>query len=202
MIITPPAVLSYPALLTPRMPPNPKPGDSAAYGCTLLFPVGTDISELKKAATAALYEKFGDKTDALFAAGALRTPFRKVDGKYDSAKYSFFINVSSKQRKPGIVDRYAGPDGRPAPLTDVDKLYPGCFVRAALSVYAYDTSGNKGVSFGLQHIQWWADGERLDSRKAPQDAFTAEERPAADMSSMGGTAAKPAGGNLADLLGG
>ncbi len=201
MIITPPAILSYPSLLTPRLGPNPKPGEQASYGCTLLFPVGTDISELKKAATAALYERFGDKTDALFSSGVLRTPFRKVDGKYDPAKYSVFINVSSKQTKPGLVDRYAGPDGRPAPLSDPEKLYPGCFVKAALSVYAYDSSGNRGVAFGLQHIQWWADGERLDNRKGAQDAFSAESRPEGDMSAMSGGPKAEAGSNLADLIG-
>lgn len=196
-LITPPAVLSYPSLLVPRLPPNAKPGEAASFGCTLLFEKDADLKALKEAATAALYERFGAKTDDLFAQGSLRVPFRKPDGKYDTEKYQCYINVSSKQTKPGLVDRYAGADGRPMPLTDTEKLYPGCYVKASLNVYTYDASGNKGVSFGLQHIQWWADGERLDNRKSAQDSFSAEPRPDADMSTM----AKGGGNNLADLLG-
>lgn len=196
-LVTPAAVLSYPSLIVPRLPPNAKPGDQASFGCTLIFEKDVDIKPLKEAATAALYEKFGNRTDDLFAQGALRVPFRKPDGKYDTERFQCFINVSSKQTKPGLVDRYAGPDGRPMPLQDLEKLYPGCYVKAALRPYAYDASGNRGVAFGLQHIQWWADGERLDNRTSAQDAFDAEARPEGDMTTM----AKDGKNNLADLLG-
>jgi len=199
MLITPPAMLSYPALLTPRLGPNPKPGDLPTYGCTLVFPKDADLTELKNAATAALKERFGDKLQSLLKNGSLRIPFRPVGDKYDEDTYGYFINVSAKTTKPGLVDRYAGPDGKPAPLTDVDKLYPGCMVKAAVSVYSYDNSGNKGVSFGLQHIQWWAEGTRLDNRKAAADAFAAEALPEASLAAMGGSSKAD---SLSDLLGG
>jgi len=197
-VITPPAVLSYPALVRPRLPPNPRPGQEAVYGATLVFPVDADLTALKTVAMQALNEKFGAEEVAKMLKATppkLRVPFRKDADKYDPNKYGVFINVSNKQ-KPGIVDRYAGPDGKPAVLTDLDKIYPGCFVKASLSVYTYDQNGNKGVAFGLQHLQWWADGERLDSRSNAADAFTAEARPEADLKSSAA-----AGSDLNDLLG-
>lgn len=198
MLITPPAMLSYPNLLTPRPKMDAKPGDAPVYGCTLVFPKDADLSHLKEAATAALKERFGDKTQSLLKAGSLRIPFRPVADKYDEELFGYYISVSANTTKPGLVDRYAGPDGKPAPLTDTDKLYAGCFVKAALSVYAYDKSGNRGVAFGLQHIQWWAEGKRLDNRKAAVDAFSAEAAPEASLETI--TAGKSE--SLSDLLGG
>ena len=89
-----------------------------------------------------------------------------------------FINVSSKQQ-PGVVDRYAGADGKPRPITDPSELYPGCFVRASLRPFTYDTNGSKGVSFALNNLQKLRDGERIDGRLRAEDEFEAIE-PAAD----------------------
>lgn len=198
-IITPPAMLSFPALLTPRLGPNPKPGQLAAYGCTLVFPKGADLTAMKTAAMTALKEKFGDQTEKLLKNGQIKIPFRKDEDKYDPEKWEYFINVSSKQNKPGIVDRYQDPvTKKPAPLTDADKLYPGCIVKASVSVYTYDTSGNKGVSFGLQHIQWWEHGTRLDNRRSAADSFEAEALADGGLDSL--NPSEP-GGNLNDLLG-
>lgn len=198
-IITPVAMLSFPALLTPRLGPNPKPGQLAAYGCTLVFPKGTDLTSLKTVAMTALKEKFGDQTEKLLKSSSIKIPFKKDSDKYDEEKWEYFINVSAKQNKPGIVDRYADPvTKKPAPLTDFEKLYPGCMVKAALSVYTYDNSGNKGVSFGLQHIQWWDHGTRLDNRRSAADSFEAEALAEGSLDSL--TASEP-GSNLNDLLG-
>lgn len=199
-VTSPEAMLSFPSLITPKLGPNPKPGDVAQYGCTLVFPKGTDMTALKKAATEALKEKFGDKLESLLKNGSIKLPFRKVGDKYDEEKYEYFINVRRKD-KPGIVDRYAGPDGKPAPLTDTEKLYPGCIVRASLSAYAYDVNGNKGVSFGLQHIQWREQGVRLDNRRSAVDSFDAEQRPDAVFEGSSTESAVSKGEALNDLLG-
>ncbi|MDE3023175.1 MAG: DUF2815 family protein [Pseudomonadota bacterium] len=203
IIQTPPAMLSYPALLVPRKNKF-RPEDAPTYGCTLVFPVGADLKELSAAAREALDAKFGkDEVTKMLKASPpkLRLPFREDAEKYDPEKYKFYIQISSKD-KPGLVDRYAGADGKPAPL-DTSKLYPGCFVKAVLSVYAYENSGNRGVNFGLQHIQWWADGTRLDNRIEAADAFNAETRPEADLTSLteASTKAEP-GAALNDLLAG
>lgn len=199
LILTPPAVLSYPALIKPRLGPNPRPGQEAVYSATLVFLKDADLKPLKDAAMSALIDRFGaDDVKKMLQSTPpkIRIPFRSDADKYDAEKYGIFINVTNKS-KPGLVNRYAGSDGKPAPL-DAEKFYPGCFVKAALSVYVYDQSGNKGVAFGLQHLQWWADGERLDSRVNASDAFTAEARPEGDLGAFGAKA-EP-GANLSDLL--
>jgi hypothetical protein len=110
----------------------------------------------------------------------LRWPFRdgaEREGQgYGSG--TTFINVSSKQQ-PGVVDRYAGPNGKPRPITDLSELYPGCFVHATVRPFSYDTNGSKGVSFALNNLQKLRDGERIDGRLRAEDEFEAIE-PAAD----------------------
>jgi hypothetical protein len=60
-------------------------------------------------------------------------------------------------------------------------------VRASLRAFAYDTNGNKGVSFGLNNIQKLGEGQRLDGRKAATDEFDADLSQApADISAVAG----------------
>jgi hypothetical protein len=42
-----------------------------------------------------------------------------------------------------------------------NSVYAGCHGRVSWTVYAYDTEGNKGVSFGLKLFQKTDDGEKL-----------------------------------------
>jgi hypothetical protein len=183
-IITPVATLSYPALFAPKAGLN---GQEAQYGCALVFAPGTDLTELKQAAGEAMQEKWGAKALELLRGGKLRMPFREdsVDKGYPEG--SIFINVKSKT-KPGIVGRFAGADGKPVPITREEDIYPGCQVRASLRCFAYDTNGNRGVSFSLGNLQKLADGDRLDGRKRAEDEFDAlagaEAEPVANLASM------------------
>lgn len=74
-----------------------------------------------------------------------------------------FANLSSKL-KPGVVDA-EGIDMAP------DDIYPGCYLRATVSAYAYDMNGGKGIALGLQNIRFVRDGERLDARTDASDDF-------------------------------
>lgn len=177
MIITPKAILSYPHLFEPRAQ---SPGAEPMYSCSLVFEAGTDLSELKQAAWAAAKEKWGDKAEAMLKDGRIRMPFRTDGAEKGYPEGSVFINVRSKSA-PGIVDRYAGPDGKPVRITDESLIYPGCIVRASVRAFAYDTSGNKGVSFALGNIQKLADGPRLDGKRKAEDEFEALEQAPADV---------------------
>ena len=68
----------------------------------------------------------------------------------------------STDRRPQVVDLRKNVidvrDWRVDPL-----VYPGCWMRASISPYAYDNIG-KGVALGLNNIQWLGHGERLDSQ--------------------------------------
>ena len=169
-VITPEAVLSYPHLFEPNTPPG---AAEPVYSCALVFPKGTDLSALKKAALAAAQEKFGNKAEALIRDGKLRMPFRTDAEDKGYPEGAVFMNVKNKS-KPGIVSVYPGADGKPQAITDESQIYAGCKVRASLRAYAYDVSGNKGVAFSLGNMQKLADGERLDGRKRAEDEFEAD----------------------------
>ena len=171
-IITPKAILSYPHLFEPR--PS-TPGGEPVYSCSLVFEPGTDLSAMKQEALRVAREKWADKTDAMLRTGKIRMPFREDGEEKGYPPGAVFINVRSRTA-PGIVDRYAGPDGKPVRINDPEAVYPGCYVRASLRAFAYDTNGNRGVSFGLCNVQKLGDGQRLDGRKKPEDEFEAEER--------------------------
>jgi hypothetical protein len=116
----------------------------------------------------------------MFKTKQLRWPFRdgaeKATDGYGPGKT--FLNVNSN-RQPGVVSKYAGPDGKPLPITDPDEVYPGCRVRVSLVPFAYEAQGNKGVSFMLGNVQKLSDGPRLDGRLRAEDEFEAlEDAPA------------------------
>lgn len=175
-IITPEATLSYPALFEPKEGMN---GGEPKYSAVLVFPKGTDLTLLRKAAEEAGREKFGAKYSDLVKTGKLKSPFRDdVEGTtYPEGS----IRITARDKtKPGIVSRYAGPDGKPKAITDPAEMYPGCKCRGSVRPFAYEVNGNKGVSFGLGNIQKLGEGPRLDGRIAADREFEAYEPNVAD----------------------
>jgi Protein of unknown function (DUF2815) len=176
-VITPKFRVSYPALFEPKETPS----GELRYSTTMVFDKDEDLSALKKAAGEALQERWGAKAMEMVKKQQLKWPFR--DGSEKFGPGTIFLNVSSKQQ-PGVVDRYAGPDGRPRPITDPDEVYPGCYARASVRPFTYDVNGSKGVSFGLNNLQKLADGERLDGRMKAADEFDPTEAGPADLDSV------------------
>ena len=86
----------------------------------------------------------------------LKTPLRDGDEKEDDEAYEgkFFLNANSN-RKPGLVD--ADMDE----IIDPDEFYSGCYGRASMNFYAYNSNGNKGIACGLSNLQKLEDGEKL-----------------------------------------
>jgi hypothetical protein len=104
----------------------------------------------------------------------LRLPFRDA-GEKNFEGYEpgwIFISARSKDR-PGVVD------GRLQDITAEADVWPGQLGRLFVSPFCYDVSGNKGISFALNHVQIVkADMPRIDGRIAANRAFTAVEEPA------------------------
>lgn len=179
-VLTPKFRVSYPNVFEARKAPG---SEKARFSLTALFtddpevpPGSTTIAEMKKIALAAALEKFGntDKTKDLIKKGKIKMPFLVPDeGKYPDECVLMMRFSASDQFKPQIVDRFKGPDGKPAPIIDPNDFYPGCYARASVRAFAYDTSGNKGVSFFLNNIQKLGEGDRLDSRVNAADEFDA-----------------------------
>lgn len=185
---TPEAVLSWPKLFVPEAP---KPGDKPVYSATLVFLAGTDLSDMKKAAMAALVERFKltaeeiaertklDSEDPDF----IRWPFMDNAKKIAKKGYpegSTAVNVKTYQ-KPGIVTQYADPTtGKPMPIQSEDDCRYGSIVMATVGENAYDKKGNKGVSFWLNNLQVRGSSDVLGGAAKAEDEFEADA-PLADI---------------------
>lgn len=75
-----------------------------------------------------------------------------------------YMAINSKTR-PGIVDEDVNP------ILDSTQVYSGCYARVSMNAFAYNTQGNKGVSFGLNHVQKMGDGDYLGGRSKAEDDF-------------------------------
>jgi len=146
-VMSPKFRMSFPDLLKPRS----FEGKDPTYSIAMLFPPDADLKEMKRKATAAAKEKWADKVPK-----KLKTPFRDASElDYDGYEEDWTLVRASSKVKPGLVD---------ADLEDVidpGEIYPGRWARAILVPFAYDTAGNKGVSFGLRGVQLLEDDEQF-----------------------------------------
>lgn len=124
------------------------------------------FKKLKKAIDALLKEKFGSLPAKQFA--KLKHPLRDCEEKDDLDGYDeghTFASASSLHR-PGIVDR-----DRNQIVEEDEEFYSGCFARATVSLYSFDSKGNKGVAIGLHNLQKLKDGEHFSGRTSAENDF-------------------------------
>jgi hypothetical protein len=142
-------------------------GGTPRYSVSLIIPKNDKktLAKIKAAIETVKKEgvhKWGGKIPA-----NLKMPLRDGDvDRADDAAYanSYFINVNSNT-KPGIVDEDLNP------IMDQSEFYPGCFGRASIVFFAYNTNGSRGISAALQNLQKLADGEPLGGKPRPEDDF-------------------------------
>lgn len=97
-------------------------------------------------------KKFGGKVPK-----NLKLPLRDGDEeREDQEEYagSMFLNASTT-RRPAVKDSDM------SDILDEEEFYSGCYGQVSLNFYAFNTSGNKGVAAGLNHVRKLEDGERL-----------------------------------------
>jgi hypothetical protein len=96
----------------------------------------------------------------------LKGGLRDGDEEKDDPAYanSYFINANSAQ-KPGVVDADLNA------ILDQGEFYSGCFGRASISFFAYNSNGSKGVGCGLNNVQKLEDGEKLGGASSASDDF-------------------------------
>lgn len=80
-------------------------------------------------------------------------------------KNCFYLNAKTRQ-EPQIVDQNVNP------ITNEAELYSGCYGKVSLTFYAYNFSGNKGISVWLGNIQKIRDGKRLSRTINASDEFS------------------------------
>lgn len=145
-------------------------GQTPKYSTVLLIPK-TDkvtIKRLKAAQQAALEagkdSKFGGKIPAKWG-NTLHDGDEEADLERNPEYAGHLYMTVSAVTRPGIVDQSV------QPIMDSSEVYSGCYARASLNAFPYSVSGNKGVSFGLNHIQKMGDGDFLGGRSSADDDF-------------------------------
>ena len=142
-------------------------GQEKKYSVSLIIPKKDKVTIAKinkaiEAAKEAGKAKFGGKVP-----GSLKLPLRDGDiDRSDDDNYadSYFINANCKT-KPGLVDKDINP------IMDQDELYSGCFGKASITFYAFNTSGNKGIACGLNNLMKLEDGDPLGGRSTAASDF-------------------------------
>lgn len=187
-VVTPIARASFVYVMDAQQP-NAKNGlKEPKYSIVLLFGSDADLTLLKQNAYEAIVAKWG--ADRAKWPANLKLPFRDQGEKqHEGYVAGCKMVVPTAKQKPQVT----GPTNKP--LTDQSQLYAGCYVRASVRAFTYETGGNKGVSFGLQNLQVLRDGERLGGGAPAEAEFEPVAAPAA---AAGGTVGA---GGAADLFG-
>ena len=147
-------------------------GGEEKYSASLIIPKSdkATVNAIQKAVDTAIEEglaKFGGKKPNK---AAIKLPLRDGDAEREDEAYqnSFFVNANSRTA-PQIVDRSV------QPILDRNEVYSGCYIRASISFYAFNSNGNKGIACGLNNIQKIRDGEPLGGHANAADDFTTVE---------------------------
>lgn len=144
----------------------------AKYSLMLLVPK-SDTETVKKLRDA---EKQTAKESPIFGGKVPPKPnsiIRDGDGETDEGEPipekfperagHWFLTVRSNTR-PGVVNAQRE-------RIDPEEIYSGAYVRASLSCFAYNFEGKKGLSFGLNNLQFVKDGEPFGAVSTPEDDF-------------------------------
>lgn len=120
------------------------------------------IERAIEAAKQAGVAKFGGKIPPV-----LKLPLRDGDTERpDDENYAgkIFVNANCKT-KPGLIEKNG------MKIIDTTEFYSGCYGKASVTFYAFNSNGNKGIACGLNNIMKTRDGEPLGGRSKATDDF-------------------------------
>jgi hypothetical protein len=177
--------MAFPALYEPKTVGN-DPKAKPAYGARFIIEPGSDNAKALAAAVeqvAREHPKWGAKADAILAqlkkdgkVCYVEDEYKNKDGEpYDGFEGMFSLGTRSEKLKPTVKDRFNNDvtEGQPgAP-------YGGCYVHAAVDIWAQDNDFGRRINGVLQGVMFAADGQGF-----------AGGRPASD-STFAGLAAEP-----------
>lgn len=145
-------------------------GQDAKFSICLLIPKKDKacIKKIQDAIDEAVQEGIASKWGGKKPKN-LHLPLRDGDAERadEAPEYEgmMFLNANSTT-KPGIVDKDLNE------VLDPEEVYSGCWGRASINFFPYDSKGNRGVGVGLNNIQKLKDGQRLGAaRAAAEDDF-------------------------------
>lgn len=150
---------SYCNLFAPRAMAE---GADEKYSVTLIIPKSDKATLQKiKAAIEAAKSAYTAKNPGKALPKSLKTTLHDGDGErpnggeFGEECHGAYVMTVSSKNKPVVVD------ADKLPITDPQELFSGCYGRAIINFYVYDTAGNKGVSAGLNGVMKLHDGEPL-----------------------------------------
>lgn len=147
-------------------------GGEPKYSMTLLIPKSDTVTingiyaEIEKAKQEGAQKVFGGMIPP-----TCRTPLYDGDGVRPSGEpfgeecRGHLVMTASAKMQPSIVGLDMQSIINPA------DVYSGCYVRANINFFAYNTNGNKGIGCGLNAVQKIEDGEPLTARVSAEEAF-------------------------------
>ncbi|NCB99935.1 MAG: DUF2815 family protein [Clostridia bacterium] len=145
-------------------------GQEEKFSICLLIPKKDKktIADIKAAIQAAVNQGVSDKWNGKKPAN-LKLPLRDGDEERadEAEEYTdmFFLNANSNQ-KPGVIDMYKNE------ILDPTEVYSGCWGRASINFFPFNSNGNKGIAVGLNNVQKLGDGEPLGgARASAEDDF-------------------------------
>ena len=151
-------------------------GGAPKYSVSLIIPKSDTKTVAKiKAAIQAAYEegqaKLRGNGKSVPPLAAIKTPLRDGDAERpddETYKNSYFINANSATA-PGIVDADRNP------VLTRGEVYSGVYGRASISLYAFNSNGNKGIACGLNNLQLIRAGEPLGGKASAESDFASDE---------------------------
>lgn len=167
-VVTGDVRLSYVNLVTPR---SPQEGAPPKYSCVLLIPKSdkATIAKIRAAQQQALEDgkaKFGGKVPAKWT-DTLHDGDTEADLERNP-EYAgmWYISTSAnEQYPPNVVDR------KLQKILDPSEIYSGMWARVSMVAFAFNTQGNKGVSFGLRNVMKVRDDEPFGGVSRAEDDF-------------------------------
>lgn len=169
-------ILSFPHLAQAQKPK--KDTDTPKYSGALVITPEVQKTPAWAAAVAAAKQaaknKFDSKAPTIPIIGGKGAAIRNdVWERQGYPEGSLVINARNTSQ-PGLV--YSTPDPKdpkkPARVPQ-DKIketfFPGAIVNVQVQAYGFNHDMNKGVTWGLQNIQFVAEGPRLDNRQSAED---------------------------------
>ncbi len=159
--------------------PKSYKGGAPKYSIVMLFDKADVkkgvLGDLRKLVKATAVEEWGEVPNEVLKVDSEYCPFKDGDSEKKSGYEGYaghFYATASSLYAPAVVDT-GDPrkDIKPQVIIDPKELFSGCYARASVTCFTWESKGYKGVSFGLQNIQKLADGEAFSGRGNPEADF-------------------------------
>ena len=151
-------------------------GGAPKYSVSLIIPKSDTrtVAKIKAAIETAYAEgesKLKGNSRTVPPLASIKTPLRDGDvERPDDPAYAnaYFINANSATA-PGIVDADLNP------VLTRSEVYSGVYGRASITLYAFNSNGNRGIACGLNNLQLIRAGEPLGGKASAESDFATDD---------------------------